>query len=54
MECFVFGKFSCSLAYVSEMKKSEFEKKFERVFDVKEGYKYLQTLKKEQKVTSKR
>lgn len=42
MDYFVFGKSSISLAYLSEMKKSEFEKKFEKQFDVKTAWKELQ------------
>lgn len=53
MEVFIFGKFSCMLSYVSDMKKSDFDNEFKKVFDVKEGWKHLQTFKKEAKEAEK-
>ena len=41
--CFIYGRFSADYGYLSEMKKAEFEKKFERVIDVKQAWVKLQT-----------
>lgn len=51
---FEFKNFSCWLKDVIDLSKSEFEKKFVNVFNVKEGWEHLQTLKKQQKKTSKK
>lgn len=45
MKWFVFGKTSINLDSLSEMKKSEFEKKYKNHFDVKLAWKELQKVK---------
>lgn len=43
MDYFEFGKMSARLDYLSEMKKADFDKKYEKHIDVKEGWKKLQS-----------
>lgn len=53
MDVFEYGKSSFRLDYLSDMKKSEFEKKFEHLFDVKDAWKKLQKELKSKKIVKK-